>query len=84
LVKVENLPKTAEQFNEEFNRKAIDNFNQARVANMIMSSFIIIKNIVSYTSLKKAINDLISPKIQELNENALDLGIRLSHGSENQ
>jgi len=75
LVKVENLPKTTERFNEEFNRKAIDNFNQDRVANMIMLGFIIKKNIISCMSLKKAINDLISPKIQELNENALDWGL---------
>jgi len=75
LVKIENLPKTAERFNEKLNRKAIYNFNQARVANIIMLGFIIKKNIVSYMSLKKGMNDLISPKIQELNKKALDLGI---------
>lgn len=79
LVKVENLPKAIKHYKIEFNKKAIDSFGENRASNMILLGFLAKKTgIISSSALKKAIHDLVSPKIYLLNEKAVDLGIHLA------
>jgi 2-oxoglutarate ferredoxin oxidoreductase subunit gamma len=79
LVKVENLPKTIRHYSVRFNKKATDDFGETRVANMIMLGYFSEKTrVIFYESLEKAVADLVSPKILDLNRRAMNLGVQLA------
>jgi 2-oxoglutarate ferredoxin oxidoreductase subunit gamma len=79
LVNVGNLTKNVTHYSEEFNKKAIDDFNEKRVSNMIMLGFVVEKTkLITYEALEKAIADLLSPRIFDLNKKAIDFGMKLA------
>ncbi|KUK50195.1 MAG: 2-oxoglutarate ferredoxin oxidoreductase, gamma subunit [candidate division TA06 bacterium 32_111] len=79
LVNVGNLTKNVNHYSEEFNKKAIDDFNEKRVSNMIMLGFVVEKTkLITYEALEKAIADLLSPRIFDLNKKAIDFGMKLA------
>lgn len=83
LVKVNDLPETVRHYHKSFNRKAIDDCKDKRVANMILLGFISkTTNMISFSSLEKAINDLLPPKAHALNIKALNMGAELALSSE--
>jgi len=79
LVNVGNLPKNVSHYSEEFNKKAIDDFNEKRVSNMIMLGFVVEKTkLITYKALEKAVANILSPRIFDLNKKAIDFGIKLA------
>ena len=79
LVNVSNLPKNVKHYSEEFNKKAIEDFKEKRVTNMIMLGFIVEKTkLITYESLEKAVADSLSPRIFDLNKKAINFGIKLA------
>ena len=79
LVKVDNLTKNITHYSGEFNKRAIEDFNEKRVSNMIMLGFVVEKTkLITYEALEKAIADLLSPRILDLNKKAIDFGVKLA------
>ncbi len=79
LVNVSSLKEGIIHYHGSFNKIAIEELKKKAVANMVMLGFLYKKiGVVSYHSLKKAMIDLIPSKTQELNEKALDSGVKLA------
>lgn len=79
LVNAGNLTKNVTHYSEEFNKKAIDDFKEKRVSNMIMLGFVVKKTkLITYEALEKAIADLLSPRILDMNKKAIDFGVKLA------
>jgi 2-oxoglutarate ferredoxin oxidoreductase subunit gamma len=82
LVKAGNLTKNITHYSEEFNKRAIEDFNEKRVSNMIMLGFVVGRTkLITYKALEKAITDLLSPRILDMNKKAIDFGIELAYES---
>lgn len=79
LVNISNLPKNFRHYSEEFNKKAIEDFKEKRVTNMIMLGFIVGRTkLITCEALEKAVADLLSPRLFDLNKKAIDFGIKLA------
>lgn len=75
LVDAGSLSKNIKHYKGSFNKIALEDYKDSRVSNMIMLGFLQKKtNILSLDALKRAIGDNISPKILDMNINALQRG----------